>query len=491
MSTSSANPETLIEYAASMYNEGQAVLDHLGRAGITETLDAVRTRCSEYVHGEIPDVDGQVRTTTLGAQELDVWAGAVGQAFLLADTSGAAGVAHVDDGAVIANLPPGLADPPAETRGKIDEGQRLFDDLMKATDERDHDRIQQILGILKDRQGDTAFLAGFAMKVDKLGGSDALEQRLKDGMRPQKHGGFLGGLRDFAEGAWDSVWGTVTMLGGLTIQVFTDPGKWAENWANLGKGVWQGITNPGEFLKNLIDVDGFNDNPARWLGSFVPDLAAAVLTDGAGAATRGAKGLDIVTDLAEASRNLDRASKGLKVTDGLSDISGTIRHLDPDLLGVRNALRKRLIDQGRTPQQADAVANRVASGTQFNRDNWHRYPFNEVRLTNGKVLDSYNPRLGEIVSRKYTQLADVQPATAREYINEAVRKYPEGQEIASSPSVLLQEERTGREIAGQRLQGDIVLEVPSQVKRVPLEVLNYARSKGVTIRTTEGKVLTP
>lgn len=302
MSTSSANPESLIGYAASMHKEGQAVLDHLGGAGITEKLDAVRTRCSEYVRGEIPDVDGQVRAATLGAQELDVWASAVGQAFLLADTAGAAGVVHVEDDAVIANLPPGLADPPAETRRKVEEGQRLFDDLMNATDERDHDRIEQILETLKDRQGDTAFMAGFAIKVDKFGGTEALEKRLKDGMRPKKHGGFFGPVLDFAEGAWDAVWGTIKMIGGLTVQVFTDPGKWAENWANLGKGLWHGITNPAEFLKTLIDVDGFLDNPARWLGAFVPDLAATVFSGGTAAASRGVRGLDAIDDLANAAR---------------------------------------------------------------------------------------------------------------------------------------------------------------------------------------------
>lgn len=490
MSRSSADPEALIGYAASMHNEGQAVLDHLGGAGITEKLDAVRTRCSDYVTGEIPDVAGQVRAATLGAQELDVWVGAVGQGFLLADTS-RAGVVQVEDDAVIANLPPGLADPPAETRRKVAEGQGLFDDLMAATEERNHDRIQEILAILEDRQGDTALLAGFAMKVEELGGSEALQERIEDGMRPKNREGFWGGLLDFAEGAWDAVWGTVEMLGGLTVQVFTDPGQWAENWANLGKGVWQGITNPAELLETVIDVDGFRDNPARWLGAFVPDLAAAVFTGGAAAASRGVRGLDAISDMAEAARDLDRVADGLNVTDGLSDLSGTVRRLDPDLIGVRDALRQRLIDQGLTREQADAIANRMASGTQFNRDNWHRYPFNEVRLTNGRVLDSYNPDLGEIVSRKNTQLADVQLSTAREYINEAVRKYPEGQEIASSPSVLRQEQLTGRRIAGEPLEGDIILEVPSQARAVPPDVLDYARSKGVTIRTTDGEVLTP
>ncbi|MGH8884612.1 MAG: hypothetical protein ACRDYX_05460 [Egibacteraceae bacterium] len=490
MSRSSANPEALIGYAASMHNEGQAVLDHLGGAGITEKLDAVRTRCSEYVSGEIPDVAGEVRVATLGAQELDVWVGAVGQAFLLADTSGAA-VVHVEDDAVIANLPPGLADPPMETRRKVAEGQRLFDDLMAATENRDHDRIEEILAILEERQGDTALLAGFAMKVEELGGSEALERRIKDGMQPKNREGFWGGALDFLEGAWDAVWGTVQMLGGLTVQVFTDPGKWAENWANLGSGLWQGITNPVEFLKTVIDVDGFRDNPARWLGAFVPDLAAAVFTGGAGTVSRGAKGLDAISDLAEAARDLDRVADGLNVTDELSDVSGTLRRLDPDLIGVRDALRQRLIDQGRTPEQADAIANRMASGTQFNRDNWHRYPFNEVRLTNGLVLDSYNPDLGEIVSRKNTQLADVQLSTAREYINEAVRKYPENQEIATSPSVLRQEQLTGQRIAGERLQGRVILEVPSQARGVPQAVLDHARAKGVIIRTTDGEVLTP
>lgn len=491
MSRSSANPEVLIRYAAAMHNEGQAVLNHLGGAGITEKLNAVRIRCSEYVSGEIPDVAGQVRVATLGAQELDVWTGAVGQGFLSADTSGAA-VVQVEDDAVIANLPPGLADPPAETRAKVAEGQKLFDELMAATDERNHDRIEEILDTLDKRQGDTAFMAGFAVKVKELGGIEKLEERIKDGMRPKKREGVWGSIVDIGAGAWDSIWGTLEMLHGISIfQLVNDPGQWAENYANLGKGLWQGITNPVEFLKTVIDVEGFLDNPARWLGGFVPDLAAAVFSGGAGAAARGVRGLDAISDLAEAARNLDRVADGLNVTDGLSDVSGTIRRLDPDLIGVRDALRQRLIDQGRTPEQAEAIANRMASGSQFNRDNWHRFPFNEVRLTNGKVLDSYNPNLGEIVSRKNTQLANVQLSTARSYINELVGKYPENQKIASSPSVLRQEQLTGRRIAGERLEGDMILEVPSQARKVPPEVIDHAARRGVIIRTTDGVELTP
>jgi hypothetical protein len=54
----------------------------------------------------------------------------------------------------------------------------------------------------------------------------------------------------------------------------------------------------------------------------------------------------------------------------------------------------------------------VGSIPTINAAPWHRYDVNEVTLSNGKVLDSYIPG-GAIVSRKYTQLAEVDPSTAR------------------------------------------------------------------------------
>ena len=52
----------------------------------------------------------------------------------------------------------------------------------------------------------------------------------------------------------------------------------------------------------------------------------------------------------------------------------------------------------------------MARGNAFNKksvvEEW--YPCNEVHLSNGKRLDSYDPIKGEIVSRKATDLADIE-----------------------------------------------------------------------------------
>ncbi|MGG4555549.1 hypothetical protein [Paenibacillus humicus] len=54
------------------------------------------------------------------------------------------------------------------------------------------------------------------------------------------------------------------------------------------------------------------------------------------------------------------------------------------------------------------------------------YPCNEVHLSNGKRLDSYDPIKGEIVSRKATDLADIELSTFESYLKEMKVKYEPG-----------------------------------------------------------------
>lgn len=49
-------------------------------------------------------------------------------------------------------------------------------------------------------------------------------------------------------------------------------------------------------------------------------------------------------------------------------------------------------------------------------------------------LDSYNPHVGEIVSRKHTQLSEVSEETAIRYLKELSDKYSPGSIIANVPS---------------------------------------------------------
>lgn len=84
------------------------------------------------------------------------------------------------------------------------------------------------------------------------------------------------------------------------------------------------------------------------------------------------------------------------------------------------------------------------------------------------------------MSRKFTQFSDITEATAKNYIREAVNKYPAGATIADVPS-------SGK-LAGSQLEGINILEVPPQVKPIPKYVLEAADKAGVTIKDTNGKV---
>lgn len=84
------------------------------------------------------------------------------------------------------------------------------------------------------------------------------------------------------------------------------------------------------------------------------------------------------------------------------------------------------------------------------------------------------------MSRKFTQLADVQPKTAMRYINEIPAKYPDGATISMVPS--------NGGLGGQLLQGQYILEVPVQVRPIPQSVLDAANRASVLIRDANGRV---
>jgi filamentous hemagglutinin len=96
-------------------------------------------------------------------------------------------------------------------------------------------------------------------------------------------------------------------------------------------------------------------------------------------------------------------------------------------------------------------------------------------------LDSYDPVAGEIVSRKFTQLAEVAPGTARSYINEIADKYAPNTKIANTPSV-------PSALRGQLLQGEMILEIPPQNAPIPQQILDAAAAKNVLIRDSNGRI---
>ncbi|EPZ6092795.1 contact-dependent inhibition toxin CdiA [Enterobacter roggenkampii] len=127
----------------------------------------------------------------------------------------------------------------------------------------------------------------------------------------------------------------------------------------------------------------------------------------------------------------------------------------------------------------------VQAGNKFNAEQSKNYPYNElyVNKPNGNGyyrVDSYNPATGEIVSRKFTQFADITEATATNYIREAVNKYPAGATVANVPS--------SGDLGGSLLKGKNILEIPPQAKPIPQSIIDTARKSGVVIRDTNGKV---
>ena len=135
------------------------------------------------------------------------------------------------------------------------------------------------------------------------------------------------------------------------------------------------------------------------------------------------------------------------------------------------------------------VRENINRGNNFNRENRPNYTYNEIRVAgDGKkpyfVVDSYESPFidengnfveGQIVSRKSTQLGEVQLSTALEYVTEADKKYAPGTEI-------LDIDFNPQELRGKTLQGDLYLEVPKQKIDIPEKVSDKADSLNITIR---------
>lgn len=136
----------------------------------------------------------------------------------------------------------------------------------------------------------------------------------------------------------------------------------------------------------------------------------------------------------------------------------------------------------RPDSMPEPVWRRICDGNQFNWDDQVNYDLNEIRLTTGKVMDSYVHE-EEIIERKHTQLAEVQPATAIGYLRSARLKYRRGKRIADSP----RNRELCPELVGERTKGKLVLKVPVQKAPVPDLVLAEARRLKIEIRDTEGR----
>ena len=129
--------------------------------------------------------------------------------------------------------------------------------------------------------------------------------------------------------------------------------------------------------------------------------------------------------------------------------------------------------------------SRTNKGKVFNKARARIYPYDEVMIENARgrfVVDSYDPVAGEIISRKFTQLAET-PNAAIGYINQAARKYTSGSVFPKTAKNI----DVG--LAGKTMKGRIILEVPVQKNPVvPQSVLDAAARRGVAIRDATGRV---
>lgn len=118
-------------------------------------------------------------------------------------------------------------------------------------------------------------------------------------------------------------------------------------------------------------------------------------------------------------------------------------------------------------------------GNDFNRKASLNYPFNEVQLANGKRLDSYNEALGEIVSRKATDLNKIKFSTFENYLKEMKNKYAPGTPIKST--------KYKAQLDGKVLAGKQILEIPASNKNLSNidYFINFAKTNyNITIRFT-------
>ncbi|HDR6758847.1 cytoplasmic protein [Bacillus cereus group sp. MYBK249-1] len=269
------------------------------------------------------------------------------------------------------------------------------------------------------------------------------------------------------------------------------------------KNMWHAFSN--KIKRDMIEGDAESRTELTTYG--LTQIATTILGDRAlnkvGHITKGAKASSGVSTFANAVKLAKELKPTLEMLQSfkreasyaLSSVGGTIVTKIPQgkLIEAYYKFAKSK-DGGKGTGETlskkksipDFVKKQWEAGNRFNKENRPRYPYNEVELEakeiNGKkyVVDSYIPG-EEIVSRKFTQLAEVKEKTALSYLSEFTKKYSSGSEISSgkfNPNAL----------KGGRLDGELILEIPVQTKPVPQKIIEEANEKGIIIRDINGKV---
>jgi hypothetical protein len=175
--------------------------------------------------------------------------------------------------------------------------------------------------------------------------------------------------RGFLECGVDTVADTGGMLLGL-VNPFQGT-KIFENWGNLGKGVWYGVTHPGDLV---AEASGYNTAQREGLdcaaGELVPGIALTILSGGAGAAARGgsaANKLEKLGDMANTGRRLGNAADNAQDARRLSNL---LDEVVPDE-ALRRVSGRRPYNYGyagRVYPLSDDLAAKYPAGVRFTRE---------------------------------------------------------------------------------------------------------------------------
>jgi len=306
---------------------------------------------------------------------------------------------------------------------------------------------------------------------------------------------------------WSELWhGGAEAFGGLgqlawdhsTVRLVVDPDGWLKSNADLASGLVAASKDPVQLGKDVVDYDTWTTSPARAVGHLAPDALIAALTAGSGVAlTRGASaGAKLATGTADAGEDLAVAAGRSAATEAAA-VTAAAAPQAVQAGGVAASKIAMFTDLAERPGMPTFLKP-MFEGSRFNWENYDRYTFREVVLDKlgpeGAVdrqfrLDSYTPGQA-VVSRKFTQLSNITPETARAYISEAVAKYQPGRAdllVAHSPANLTQFDQLDG-MVGSPLRGKLVLEVPVQTAPIPPSVLHYAAEQGVMIRDVAGTI---
>jgi len=185
--------------------------------------------------------------------------------------------------------------------------------------------------------------------------------------------------------------------------------------------------------------------------------------------------------------NADLVDAWKAIDNELADVGEVIRKNPDALKNVDNAAKEGLdgLDAvedavqatGKTRPTWEEIQVLFKRGNDFNRkaatEKWYRY--NEVHLSNGKRLDSYDAVKGEIVSRKATDFNTIQKSTFENYLKEMQNKYSAGTTIRSNKYP---------DLDGQQLSGKQILEIPASNSTFPKlqEYVDLAQTYGIEIR---------